>query len=82
MLKKKIDVFKTFNQWKVLAEKRTELKVTRFRTDNDIEFCMKTDKDMEFCTKDFKESCRDEGIFRHHTHTVIETPQHNGGAKE
>jgi hypothetical protein len=64
-LKKKIDVFIIFKQWKVSVENRTGKKIKGLSTDN----CM------QFCSGDFDKFCKNEGIARHRT--VRQTPQQN-----
>jgi hypothetical protein len=67
-LKKKSDVFITFNQKK--AKNQTRKKIKRLRTDNN----------MEFCGSVFTKFYKNEGIVRHRT--VSHTQQQNGVAKQ
>lgn len=66
LLKRKVDVFDIFKQFRALVEKSTG----RFIK------CLRTDNGTEFTSKEFDNYCKKDGIERHKT--TIYTPQQNG----
>ena len=69
LLKKKSEVFDTFQKWKILVENQSERRLKHFRSDNGGEFCSNA-------YEDFFAKC---GII--HEHTTPYTPQENGTAE-
>ena len=57
VLKRKVVVFNTFKQFKVMVEKRTSRTIK----------CLRTDNGGEFTSLEFEKYCKDEWIFRHKT---------------
>ena len=66
MLKRKVDVFNVFKQFKEMVEKKTCKSIK----------CLRTDNGGEFTSLEFEQFCKDEGIVRHKI--VVYTPQQNG----
>ena len=69
VLKRKVDVFNTFRQFRLMVEKRTCGTIK----------CLRTDNGGEFTSLEFEKYCKDEGIVRHKTN--VYTPQQNGIAE-
>ncbi|KAE8667244.1 hypothetical protein F3Y22_tig00112428pilonHSYRG00010 [Hibiscus syriacus] len=69
LIKKKLDVFSTFKNFKVRVELDSGNKIKCFRTDNGG----------EYTSEEFDDFCRKEGIKRQFT--VANTPQQNGVAE-
>ena len=66
VLKRKVGVFNTFKQFRVMVEKRTGSTIK----------CLRTDNGGEFTSLEFEKYCKDEGIVKHKTN--VYTPQQNG----
>ena len=69
LLKRKSDVFETFQKWKALVENQSDKHIKFLRSDNGGEFC-------SAAMEDYLSKC---GI--HHEHTHPYTPQENGVAE-
>jgi transposase InsO family protein len=66
ILKRKVDVFKAFKQFRALVEKSTDMSIK----------CSRTNNGSEFTSKEFENYCKEVGIERHKT--TVCTPQQNG----
>jgi transposase InsO family protein len=69
VLKRKVDVFNTFKQFRVMVEKRTGRTIK----------CLRMDNGGEFTSLEFEKYCKEVGIIRHKT--TVYTPQQNGVAE-
>jgi transposase InsO family protein len=61
LLKRKVDVFNAFKQFRDLVEKSTDRSIK----------CLRTDNGGEFTSKEFENYCKEAGIERHKTMFIL-----------